>query len=64
MDGDEAAAPSLLFSQVHFLIVQSEGLKLPEAQAVSMATHPDTTRTNFNSWPKHWLRTEHNNVLS
>lgn len=26
MDGEETAAPSLLFSQIHFLIVQSESL--------------------------------------
>ncbi|KAL8700972.1 MAG: hypothetical protein Q9201_005164 [Fulgogasparrea decipioides] len=33
MDGDEAAVPSLLFSQVHFVIVQSQSLSGDDAEA-------------------------------
>ncbi|KAL8919998.1 MAG: hypothetical protein Q9172_004692 [Xanthocarpia lactea] len=35
MDGEEAAAQSLLFSQVHFVIVQSQSLKLSDAEALA-----------------------------
>ncbi|KAL8727923.1 MAG: hypothetical protein Q9181_005524 [Wetmoreana brouardii] len=35
MDGEEAAVPSLLFSQVHFVIVQSQSLNGEDAEALT-----------------------------
>lgn len=42
MDGEEAAAQSLLFSQVHFVIVQSQSLKLSDAEAVRIVSLAET----------------------
>lgn len=40
MDGEETTAPSLLFSQIHFFVVHSEGLSSSDAEPVSIPSFP------------------------
>lgn len=42
MDGEEGIAQSVLFSQVHFAIVQSQSLASSDAEAVCIARLAET----------------------
>ncbi|KAL8851252.1 MAG: hypothetical protein Q9221_003782 [Calogaya cf. arnoldii] len=52
MDGEEAAAQSLLFSQVHFAIVQSQSLKLSDAEALTRLLLDNGAQEYTRSGPK------------
>lgn len=54
MDGGGEAAQQLLFSQVAFYIVQSEGLKSDDAQIVSVVNHGERCKADCDSFLKLW----------